>query len=160
MAYTIQIKKESLKFSGSHFTIFSSKKAERLHGHNYYLTCELTTDTTDPELGMAFDFNLVKPLLKSICEELDEFVLIPKNSPHLKLKETSTSVQVGFASKEYVFPKEDVRVLPVTNITSEELARYVSDELIKKLTAQLKIKKVVIGVAETLGQSVFFERTL
>lgn len=159
MTYRIELAKEDFKFSGSHFTIFSSNHAERLHGHNYQVRCHITVQDVDPSLGMAFDFNAVKPHLRTVTRALDEHVLLPQNSPFLEVTAVGDSVRVRFAQKRYEFPAEDVRLLPITNVTSEELARWIAEELMRLLRANSpnaasRIQTTTITVEETRGQSV------
>src|SRR5690606_33706927 len=133
MAYRIVLEKENFKFSGSHFTIFDSTRSERLHGHNYYVRLEVRVRELDPELGMAFDFNLLKPIVRQITESLDEYVLLPEKSPHVAIERTTTSVIASFNGKRYEFPSEDVRLLPIVNVTSELLASYIAGEIVDRL---------------------------
>jgi len=161
VAFRIELDKENFKFSASHFTIFGSQHAERLHGHNYYVSCEILLVDVDAALGMAFDFNSVKPLIRKITESLDEFVLIPVKSPFLQVNTSAGKVNVRFASKEYSLPLEDTRLLPIVNITSEELSRYIAEQLVqelKKTAVNLKlIQSLQVGVQESRGQTVFYE---
>ena len=157
MSYRIRLSKENFKFSVSHFTIFGPANGERLHGHNYYVGVELLVDQVSTELGLAFDFNAVKPLLLQICKQVDEYVLLPAHSPHLAVVQQAASVQVSFSAKTYIFPLSDVKILPVCNVTSEELARWIGGEfiqLISQLRKEAKISQIAITVEETRGQSV------
>ena len=154
--YTVHLAKEPFKFSCSHFTILGPDRAERLHGHNYQMKVSIQISATDDKLGFAFDFNDVKPIIRSLCDELDERILVPSKSPYLKLKNEGSSVEVEFANKRYVFPSEDTMVLPLVNITSEELARY-SGERLKKDFAHLSFwNSLEVNVEETRGQSVSY----
>ncbi len=161
MGFIIRLKKENFKFSCSHFTIFSSTSAERLHGHNYYIGISCRVPDISKDLGLAFDFNVLKPLVKKVCDDLDECILIPEDSPYLNIKSQGSSVKVNFAKKEYVFPVEDVRLLPLVNITSEELARFISREILIEVKSQkLPMTELATTVKETQGQSVtFIEKT-
>ncbi len=154
--YTIHLAKEPFKFSCSHFTIFSSEHAERLHGHNYQMRVDITLDKIDPKLGMAFDFNAVKPKIRMICDELDERILLPTNSPYLKISEEGSQLRVVFNHKTYVFPAEDCLRLPLTNVTSEELSRYMCERLFAMLKEQSFWTSVQVEVEETRGQSVSY----
>src|SRR6185312_11841203 len=113
--YTVHLAKEPFKFSCSHFTILSPDRAERLHGHNYQIRVDISVAQTDPQLGFAFDFNSVKPLIRALCDELDERILLPRHSPFLAIQSGPESVEVTFQKKHYVFPAEDTRLLPVIN---------------------------------------------
>ncbi len=162
MAFRIRLAKENFKFSCSHFTIFSQDAAEALHGHNYYVSAEFGVTELDPRLGMAFDFNLLKPLVRELADRLDEKVLIPSNSPFLKIESKAESVRVSFGKKNYEFPASDVLLLDVVNITAEELARTFASEVASaiKKNARAELKKVTsvsIGIEETRGQTVFFD---
>lgn len=154
--YTVHLAKEPFKFSCSHFTILGPDRAERLHGHNYQMKVSIQVDGTNEKLGFAFDFNDVKPIIRALCDELDERILLASQSPYLKLKSEAGAVEVQFSKKRYVFPMEDILTLPLVNITSEELARY-SGERFKKDFAHLKYwTSLEVNVEETRGQSVSY----
>lgn len=162
MSFRLRLEKETVKFSCSHFTIFGPDSAEALHGHNYYVSAEFGLSDLDPQLGLAFDFNSLKPLLKLLAERLDEHVLIPTKSPFLKVEKTQTSVEITHGVRFYVFPASDVRLLDVANVTSEELARDFANSLIAELKAAgrpefKRITTISIGIQETRGQTVFYD---
>jgi len=164
MSFRIVLEKENFKFSCSHFTILGPLHAERLHGHNYYVRVEVITSEIDPALGMAFDFNLLKPLVRDVVARLDEMVLLPGRSPYLKVTTSETSVAASLGTKNYLFPIEDVCILPITNITSEELARMIATELAPRITQavelEAKLNKISVTIEETRGQAVDFEMDL
>ena len=161
MAFVIELSKENFKFSGTHFTIFNAAQAERLHGHNYYVSVQIEVRDIQDDIGMSFDFNLVKPIIKSLCESWDERVLIPRNSPFLKIQNTQDSFEIQFNQKRYVFPEDDVMMLPITNVTVEELARLIGLRLFAQLNAlptfpAQKMNWLSVGVQETHGQRVVY----
>ena len=152
--FVVQLYKERFKFSSSHFTIFNSREAERLHGHNYRVACSFAVSATRSDIGMAFTFDEVKPVIQAVCDSLDEYVLVPEKSPFLKVSVAGAQVHIDFHGKKYSLPKEDVKMLPVTNITSEELSSWISGELISifgKKSPQLMsvLKKLNVSVQET-----------
>ena len=155
--FTIHLAKEPFKFSCSHFTILAPDKAERLHGHNYQVQVDIAVDDLDPQLGFAFDFNAVKPLIRAFCDGLDERILLPTRSPYLSLKQGADLVEVRFGHKQYAFPTEDTLCLPLTNITSEELARFACQSLIGKMNELPYWKSLKVQVEETRGQSVSYQ---
>ncbi len=155
--YTINLAKEPFKFSCSHFTILSPTKAERLHGHNYQVRVSIAVRDTDPELGLAFDFNTVKPLIRAFCDELDERILLPKNSPFLKIQKDGGQIDVRFGKKRYGFPEEDTLTLPLVNITTEELSRFACERLVKDMKALPHWTLIKVSVEETRGQSVSYQ---
>ncbi len=152
--YTVRLAKEAFKFSCSHFTIFSSTNAERLHGHNYAVAVEVDFSKTDPHLGIAEDFNAIKPLIKKICDELDERILVPANSPYVQIESDSENMRVSFGTKKYSFPLADTMSLPLLNISSEELARHVAVNLHSALQGLKNWTHLRVQVEETRGQSV------
>lgn len=164
MSYRIRLEKENFKFSCSHFTLFGPSEGERLHGHNYYVSVEIGLRELDPNVGMAFDFNEVKPLVRKLTEAWDERVLLPGRSPYLTIESKDDSVSVAFGKKRYEFPKEDVLILPTVNITSEELARLLAEDLAADLKSnkrlQTRLTFISVGVEETRGQSVYCELEL
>jgi 6-pyruvoyltetrahydropterin/6-carboxytetrahydropterin synthase len=172
MSFRIVLDKENFKFSCSHFTIFSADAAERLHGHNYYVSTQFTLKDIAADIGMAFDFGEIKPIIRKIVDSLDERVLVPLNSPHLRVTKADEvlegslsmpSIRVQFARKVYIFPSDDVFLMPCSNITSEELARWVASSLATDLNRAGLAKKIVnvgVGVQETRGQSVWYDQVL
>ena len=113
----IEISKEYLNFSVGHFTIFSKSHRENLHGHNYRLAA--TIDAPVEREGLTFDYNLIKKTIKALCDEIDEQVLLPSDSPYLDIEEDNGYVYALFNSERLPFLKRDVTVLPISNVTVE-----------------------------------------
>jgi 6-pyruvoyltetrahydropterin/6-carboxytetrahydropterin synthase len=124
---TIEIAKEHLHFAAAHFTIFSATHRENLHGHNFFV--EARIDSPIGPDGLAFDYNVVKTAIKARCDFLDEQVLLPGRSPHLSIEHDGDYTVALFSGERLPFLPRDVTVLPVANITIEELARWFVDEL-------------------------------
>lgn len=161
MGFKLKIAKDRIKFSAAHFTIFSKDKAERLHGHNYYVSIEVHTETVD-ELGFAISMETVKQQSYALSQQLDEYVLIPENNPYLQQEINGSQVNVKWKDKSYSFPKQDVKILPVSNITCENLALWfwqnLSTNLPQYLNSQLKYLEV--SVKETYGQEASYGENL
>jgi 6-pyruvoyltetrahydropterin/6-carboxytetrahydropterin synthase len=121
-ATTIEITKDYLHFSAAHFTIFSATQRENLHGHNFDVSCSL--DTSVGSNGLAFDYNVVKDRLMALCNELDERVLLPAQSPHLTFERDAGYLVVCFANERIPFLERDALLLPIRNATVEEFARW------------------------------------
>lgn len=160
MGYQLHLSKENFKFSCSHFTIMSKTSAERLHGHNYHVEVLVDVKKLSPDLGFAFDFNELKPEIKNICDQLDERILIPEKSPYLDIKKEKNNIEVVFQKKFYSFPKEDVYLMPVVNITSEELAHFFYQKLSKLKNLNKKIQNLRVSIEETKGQRAIFDNSL
>ncbi len=162
MSFCIKLSKEDFKFSVAHFAIFGPSCAERFHGHNYYVSFEFELKAISSDLGFSIEFNELKPLLKEVCKTLDEFILIPKSSQHLKIKENKTQVEVYFHKKLYSLPKEDVLLLALKNISCEELSFYLWKELRTILPPPYKKRIIRMGVEvqETRGQKALYKGEL
>lgn len=124
---TIEVAKEYLKFSAAHFTIFNATERERLHGHNYAVSARVTAPVDDN--GLSFPYGEMKNRLRKLCEALDEYTLIPADSPHLAISEEGAHYRVVYNDDVMLFLKTDTLLLPIRNSTVEEFSRYLLDQL-------------------------------
>lgn len=152
--WTIQIQKDYLKFSAAHFLIFPDGTAERLHGHNYKVYVEVQTELDAH--GLVINFKEIKPLVKEIVDGLDELVLIPGRHPELTCEagEDGQS-EIRYRERRYSIPTAEIRVLPISNTSAENLAGYLADTLLEQLGRRfptIRPLSVEIGVEETPGQ--------
>lgn len=148
---TIEITKDYLHFSAAHFTIFSATERENLHGHNFFVGCFL--DTNVGTEGLCFDYNVVKTKLNALCQSLDELTLLPDRSPHLRVEKNDGNVVARFGDEEIPFLARDVLVLPIRNVTIEELAGYLSRQLTGDPDiAALPIQALTLRVSSGPGQ--------
>ncbi len=143
---TIEIHKEYLHFSCAHFTLFSATEREDLHGHNFQIGCEV--ETRIGAAGLCFDYNIVKEALRALCAEIDEQMLLPENSPWLQIERTDDMILALFNGERIPFLPRDVTLLPVRNITVEELAGWALQRILKApQMADLPISKLLVRVA-------------
>jgi 6-pyruvoyltetrahydropterin/6-carboxytetrahydropterin synthase len=150
---SLEIHKEEFSFSAGHFTIFSATQREQLHGHNYYVS--VAFDLKIKENGLSFDYRTYKKKILALCDQVDRHFLLPSNSPYLKLEEDGDYLIAHFNHKKIPFLKEDVIVLPLTNITIEELSHWFLEHLTAD-KAQLErdaIHGVTVKVFNGPGQS-------
>lgn len=124
---SIEIRKEDMHFSAAHFTVFSASKRENLHGHDFYVAATASGPVGDD--GLCFDYNELKARLRALCAGLDEKVLLPARSPHLAIERREDYMVVSFANEELPFLPRDVKLMPLRNITVEELSHWFVDEL-------------------------------
>lgn len=147
----IEVVRESLHFSAAHFTIFSATEREHLHGHNFRLNGTFES-VIDPN-GLCFDYGKIKQILQRMCDELDERFLVPAESPHLQIREEQRTVHITFNNETMVLPSHDVLLVPIRNITVEELARWMATRLTNDPEfQQLNLKGMEIRVASGSGQ--------
>lgn len=152
--WSIDLAKENFKFSAAHFLIFPDGSAERLHGHNYRVFVEIEARLSVH--GLVLDFKHVKPIVRELCDELDEHWLIPGEHPVLRAAERADGiVEVRYMDRFYAAPREDVIVLPINNTSSENLAAWVGRELRRRLAlrfADVEVLALRLAVEETSGQ--------
>ena len=117
---SLTIHKEEFSFSAGHFTIFSATEREFMHGHNYYAS--LTFDFAIQENGLSFDYRYYKKKMTALCEQLDRRFLLPTQSPYLTLEDGGECWIGHYNHQKIPFFKEDMVLVPVTNITIEDLS--------------------------------------
>ena len=119
---TIELFKEDMKFSAGHFAIFSDTVRENLHGHNYNVFASFTTMIEDE--GLSFDYRFYKSKMSKICDSLNEITLIPGNSKYIKIEKNNDYTYIYFNDEKMIFLNRDIKILPVYNITVEELSNW------------------------------------
>lgn len=150
---TIELHKENMKFSAGHFTIWNETQREPMHGHNYNVWAALTTIVNHN--GLTFDYRYYKRLILQVCKELNQTFLLPTESPYLTIEEHDDFYHAIFNDKPIPFLKTDVTLLPLKNITVEELSQW----FIKKLTIENpeidnhSLQDILIKVYSGPGQS-------
>ena len=152
--WSIDIQKEYFKFSAAHFLIFPDGTAERLHGHNYRVFVELEASLS--RFGLVLDFKRVKPVIRELVDELDEHWLLPGENPLLAVMTRGDGVtEVRFAERYYAAPAADVMVLPINNVSAENLAGFLGRELKRRLAQRFRdveVARLRCAVEETSGQ--------
>lgn len=126
---SLEIHKEEFSFSAGHFTIFSATEREQLHGHNYYVSIAFTKVIQDN--GLSFDYRIYKKKVHALCKQLDRHFLLPANSRFLQLEEDGDYCIATFNHKKIPFLKDDVIILPLTNITIEELSHWFLQKILE-----------------------------
>ncbi len=147
----IELAKEDMHFSAAHFTIFSASKRENLHGHNFFV--EARASGVIDANGLCFDYSVLKARLRALCDSLDETMLVPAQSPHLSIDESGEGVVVAFADETLRLPSRDVKLLPIRNVTVEELAHWFIGALTDDETfAALPIETLTVRLSSGPGQ--------
>lgn len=153
--YAIRVYKQYFNFGSAHFLIFSDGTREPLHGHNYQARVKVEGGLDTGHV--VIDFIPFKPLIKAMCDDLDHRTLLPRFNPHLEIIEGEESVEVHHRDGgRFVFPTEDVLILPITNTSTEMLARYLATGIIKALPQHIpdaKVYAVEVEVEESGGQA-------
>ncbi len=155
--YAIRVSKDYLDFCCAHFITYEGSTCERLHGHNYRATAEVEGPLD--ENHYVFDFIALKNLMRRITDELDHYVLLPTTSELIKVEATDRQVRARFEDREWVFPREDVVLLPIANTTAELLARWIAERLTEAMGREKNFQptRVKIEVEESFGQLATYE---
>ena len=150
--YKIKLSSSRMKFAAGHFTIFSATSRERIHGHNFTVSC--TICTTIKQNDLVFDYAKFKNILANRCQSLDELMLLPDSSPYLSVIKNDKSVICDFNNEQMMFPLQDVYILPVENVTIEGLAEWFLLSFIDSIPPiELEnICEVEIGVSSSPAQ--------
>jgi 6-pyruvoyltetrahydropterin/6-carboxytetrahydropterin synthase len=150
--YQVSVSKDYTVFCAGHFVTYDGDHCEMLHGHNYRAAVRLAGALNDDQ--MVFDFVTLKRRLRTICDQLDHRMLLPQNNPLLQMSIDAVSVTVRYKQKTYVFPREDVVLLPILNTTAELLAWWIATQLEADIRAQAgMVEHLEVEVEETFGQS-------
>ncbi|MGB9607024.1 MAG: 6-carboxytetrahydropterin synthase QueD [bacterium] len=100
-------------FSAAHFLRGYKGKCERVHGHNYLVEVQIVGEKLD-DIGILWDFNEGKRILRGILEGLDHS-LLNKDSP-----------------------------LSPLNPTAENIARFIFEKMKENIPSHLKLKRVTV----------------
>ncbi|HEB53737.1 MAG TPA: 6-carboxytetrahydropterin synthase [bacterium] len=152
-SWSISIEKDYLKFSAAHFLIFPDGSAERLHGHNYKVYVDLHTELDAH--GLVVNFKEIKPLVRALCDELDEHLLIPGRHPVLTCEPEGEHYDIRYRERRYLIPQNEVVVLPIGNSSAENLAAWFGRTLRERMRGAwpgLQVTMLSVGVEETKGQ--------
>jgi 6-pyruvoyltetrahydropterin/6-carboxytetrahydropterin synthase len=151
---TLHLYKQNFKFSSAHFLIFDAQSAEKLHGHNYQVEVDIGVPSQEEmeTRGFFIDFNVFKKHIKEQLDQWDEHVLLPARHPEMKISLKSPSMEVRFRDRFYVFPENEVVLLPVTNTSVEQLSKLLAEEFFREFQKH-SVKEIRVSVEETRGQA-------
>ncbi|MFM8268931.1 MAG: 6-pyruvoyl trahydropterin synthase family protein [Pseudomonadota bacterium] len=159
MKTQIHLRKENLKFSSAHMTVFPDGTKEALHGHNYQV--ELTLQLKDSSFKKMVSFSVFKEALKTLVKDWDEKVLIAEKNPfYEEVSRSKKEIEFKVCKKRYVLPMDEVEFLPIENISSEALAECLLKGWVKEVgEGKLKnwTERVVLRVDESPGQGASVE---
>ena len=157
-SFQVRVTKDHLVFSAGHFITYAGGLCERLHGHNYRVAAEVAGKLD--ENHYVFDFVELYERLRGIVDELDHRMLLPGESPLIRLVEDGPNVGVRFMDRRWSFPRDECVILPIANTTAELLADYIAGRLLEGLrdSAAGTPEVLRIDVEENFGQWARVER--
>lgn len=155
--YRVRVEKDQLVFSAGHFITFNGDVCERLHGHNYRVGAEMIGPLDENQY--VVDFIFVRDTLKAIVDELDHRMLLPMRHPLIRVSADDHEALVTFRERRWIFPLGDCALLPVSNTTSELLARYIGQKLLTAMESKYgrRPSHLRIDVDECFGQIATWE---
>ena len=111
---------------------------ERLHGHTYEIRLNVTGKAKS---GFLLAFEDMMEIMSDCTSRLNNKVLLPDGGGNVVKAEDRSYTFVSADERRYMFPKEDVVVLPLAEITAEALANY----LLKQVCAKIRDVKSKAG---------------
>ena len=158
--FLVQVEKDYIGFSSGHFITYDGHQCETLHGHNY--RARITLEGSLDENFYVVDFVRIKRMMKKICDELDHRVMLPLHNPLIELEQREDSISVRYKHRRFLFPREDIVLLPIPNTTAEMLAQHICGRALEELHALgvSHLSWIEIEVEESAGQSAAYREVL
>lgn len=131
------------------------EKCHRIHGHGFRVRI-LVEGEIDAEKGIVVDFKELGAALDEWHAELDHKFLAPQdavlglwNRDRLRFEvecpgSCGDTSEAYLIDSKYVIPKEDVVVMPMKEVSTENLAQYFLNYLFRKTWAQGKTVTVQV----------------
>ncbi|CAM9413475.1 unnamed protein product [Ectocarpus fasciculatus] len=158
--FEISLSKPSFKFNCSHFIAYRGYR-ERLHGHNYRVSLRITGSDVLSVDGYLLDFGVVKKVVNAVCEDLDEFFLVPTKSDVLSITVDGKQILIECEDgSAFSLPRTDCKLLPLVHTSAEELARYLWCRVVRDIGIETLrfagVQRVELSLTETEGQAATF----
>ena len=152
--WSLHVRKDYLKFSAAHMTVFPDGSKESLHGHNYQV--ELTVELAAAALDSMLSYGMLKRALRRVCAAWDEQILLAGANPWLEvLPAAADEYAFRLCGKRYVLPADEVIVLNVDNITTENLAQVLFERFWAELSSDASIdwRQRIVAVSLRVDES-------
>ena len=151
----------------AHFVAYEGYR-ERLHGHNYSLSCSLMSSSLNRADGYVVDFGVIKKAVRAVCKSLNERFIVPVRSDVLLMdyvynKKGAEHLRITCKQDDsvFLFPKSDCFMCPIQHSTVEEICLYMYGAIIEKIGPDYLldrgVEKCRIGLAEAPGQQCFVD---
>jgi 6-pyruvoyltetrahydropterin/6-carboxytetrahydropterin synthase len=156
--FKVSVAKDYLTFSAAHFITLAGHQCESLHGHNYRVGVTVF-GPIDPECGFVVDFGVLKRIVKPYVQAVDHRVLLPTGNPKLTLAEEGEHLAVHYqGARQFVFPRSNCALLPISNTTAERIAEYFAHRIRADLAREGPggLGPIEVEVEESPGQSGYY----
>lgn len=149
--FSVAIGKEQLRFTAGHFIAFRGFR-EPLHGHTYQV--QVTVSGPLGPDGYVVDFLVLKQIAEEECAQLHFRTLLPQQSDCLTIEESPEEVRVRCEDgTRFLFPRQDVHLLPIVHTSSEEIAQYLLARLRERLSqVRHSIQTIEVLIEDIPGQ--------
>jgi len=150
MTHTVYVDgwRRNIRFSAAH-CILGHETCGNLHGHTYAISARVQGELQP--MGMVMDFTQLSQVLKNLAEQLDHKTLIPSNNTVVNVTKETVTLQSD--CKTYSIPRQDCVLLPMEQVTAEELATYIASQVQQHLTFPKTVTSLEIIVDEGYGYS-------
>ncbi len=128
--FTTWVEPADLGFNSAHFITYGNV-CENLHGHNFHTRVIAHGD--DSGEGYVLDFVALTRLARDICQTLSDRVILPGNSPVVRLEQQDGLIKVESFGKRYWLESSGCVVLPIANATAELIAGHIGERLSEAL---------------------------
>ncbi len=107
--YKVRVTKDYLVFCSGHFITYDGDHCERLHGHNYRTAVEVEGDLDANHY--VVNFIALKDMTRSIIDELDHRMLLPKENKLIHVQDDGPNIRVTYGESVLELPARRVRPL-------------------------------------------------
>ncbi|MFW9914545.1 MAG: 6-pyruvoyl tetrahydropterin synthase family protein [Candidatus Thorarchaeota archaeon] len=152
MKFSIEQNELQYQISVAHFVV-GEDYSEAIHGHNMGVKI-VVFGSLNPRTKMVIDFLKLAPIVEKILDQWDHRTLVPSKSPEFSLIDNNGQMEWTHRGKFYSIPANDIVLLPIENVTVEELARLLVEEIAQKLLALDEIRragnieKIMVTISE------------
>jgi 6-pyruvoyl-tetrahydropterin synthase len=146
--YEVFVSKDYFNFNAAHFMAYPGFR-ERLHGHNYRVAVRIEGDLGAE--GYVVDFGDIKRAARTICDEMNERVIVPLDSDCVRIEREGGQVRMTCEdASSFSIPESDCVLLPIVHSSAEELSAYVCERLVNSLEVlqHRAVTAIEVAVAE------------
>ena len=122
---------------------------DRLHGHTYDIRLSLAGKD---QVAFLYPFEALMQMMVETVEPLDNKVLLADGGGNVAKFEDGTVTYVSADERRYMFPRDDIVLLPVREVTVEALADYLLNQILEKLRKSVISTKGISEVELTLWE--------
>jgi len=153
MRLVLDGERAGLRFEACHL-VPGNGKCSRLHPH-FHRVSVVVEGSLSPRRRVLHIYRL-KYLVMRICNELDGKVLLARYPESvMRVEHLQGAVRVQVNGKEYVLPEEDVVVLPIPSLNTEDMCLYFSERILEAMREEFDISNlewVEVSFDEGQGQ--------